>query len=72
MKTKYNWLGVPKEVKFIATDKNAGCAFGYYNKPEMCDIMEIWKADNVSNYLSLSIPKYKGNWQDSLEERPNE
>lgn len=70
MKTKYDWSGVSYGIDWIATDRHAGCAFGYYSKPEMCSVMEIWKADNVSDYLSLGIPKYQGNWQDSLEERP--
>lgn len=36
---KYDWSNVPKEVRFIATDKD-GVANGFTTKPKPCDEYE--------------------------------
>lgn len=70
MKTKYDWSDVPLKVNWIATDSN-GNVFGYDIKPKM---MEYGNFMHVSDFLyfpkSNWISPYKGNWMDSLEERP--
>lgn len=71
---KYDWSNVPKEVRFIATDKD-GVANGFTTEPKPCDEYEMWLTDN-EDYIGLSTEYLdvfdKNNWLDSLEERPNE
>lgn len=60
---KYDWSNVPSHIMWIAKDAD-GYAFGYMNKPYnggWC-----WYAQNPE-YIKQT---FKGNWQDSLEERP--
>lgn len=66
--SKYDWSGVPKEVKFIATDSYSGKAWGYLSKPRLGRVSFI---EHVSEFpIYVGVEPYKGNWQDSLEERP--
>lgn len=70
MKTKYDWSGVVKEVKWIATDKDR-CKSLHIEKPK--PKMNSWEDDTHKGYYAIKLPQhneYKGNWQDSLEERP--
>jgi hypothetical protein len=73
MKTKYDWSNVPDEVKWIATDSNMRTAGGYTRKPKM--LTDFWcLADSTltqgTSYIVVPCEPYQGNWQDSLEERP--
>ena len=74
MKTKYDWSNVPKEVKWIATDKDSW-AFGWTEKPISGGIG--WNSPSglgFCDYFSLSPIENKLDcyWQDSLEERPHD
>lgn len=65
--TKYDWSSVPKEVKWIATDNN-GFKSGFTDKPFCESDYGFW--DNGLPSLAMHDSEFKGNWQDSLEERP--
>lgn len=77
--SKYDWSNVPKEVKWIATDAD-GMVCGFSEKPikKVNSLYEFWAGDeydaglNVVNGVSDFVESYHGNWQDSLEKRPNE
>lgn len=71
MKTKYDWSNIPKEVKWIATDKN-GEAWFWETKPEIYCNGWLTGEPNAIDFIDKSDNPYKGNWRDSLEERPNE
>lgn len=76
---KYDWSNVPKKVKWISTDAD-GMVCGFSEKPIkiLNSLYEFWAGDeddaglNVISGVSNFVESYKGNWQDSLEERPNE
>ena len=68
--SKYDWTNVPNEVEWIATDSN-GLVFGYDVKP----IQKEWgKFIHHSDFIYFPhkkwIEPFKGDWRDSLEERP--
>lgn len=69
--SKYDWSNVPKEVKWIATDSD-GYAWHWHTKPEIDDNEWITGKSYVGDFISVDDNPFKGNWQDSLEERPNE
>lgn len=75
MKTKYDWSGVELRVKWIATDAD-GNMWKYeekHGKPFPYDGDKVWTCGG--NYLIhqfVGVSNFEGNWQDSLEERPNE
>lgn len=73
MKTKYDWSGVPEEVKWIATDGYSGWAWGYCKEAPYIDV-DMWnsKHEYVDVEKLYDVCPYQGNWQDSLEERPSE
>lgn len=66
---KYDWSKVPKEVKWIATD-DRGFKSGFTEKPKCKFYYGFW--DNGLSSLNMYQSEFQGNWQDSLEERPNE
>lgn len=70
--TKYNWSNVPKEVKWLAVDKGEDFAYGFKVKPFM--EYGMWSVKNLENNVVDGVTNlclvFKGNWQDSLEERP--
>lgn len=68
MKTKYDWSGVPLEYNWIATDLD-GVANAFYNKPNN-ENHDMWF--DGDDYFQIGTSSFKGNWQDSLEERPND
>ena len=71
MKTKYDWKCVDPDVKFIETD-SIGNVTGWIEKPmeiDHCFFRLDWKT--TSRVIKFLSP-FKGDWQDSLEERPNE
>ena len=67
MKTKYDWCGVPTWVNWIFVD-NDGDMFGCDNKP--CTL-DGFHGNYDDNWVHLGDGD-RDNWQDSLEERPNE
>lgn len=72
METKYDWSGVPSEVKWIATDED-GVKNGFMKKPIICNNHKMWfeNKDWTGDYVQLDFrPICDDNWQDSLEERP--
>lgn len=67
---KYDWSNVPKEVKWIATDED-GSVCGYSAKPQR--FSNTWNTHYTGNFVAHSFTNpFKWNWQDSLEERPND
>ena len=72
--SKYDWSNVPKEVKFIATDKD-GVANGFTKEPKPYTGYGMWLTEDY-DYVSLSVEYLdvfdKTVWEHSLEERPNE
>lgn len=67
MKTKYDWSNAPKEVKWIAID-DLGFQSGFTDEPKMELKYGFW--DNGLPSYRMGYSEFKGNWQDSLEERP--
>ena len=70
MKTKYDWSGVPSEVKWIATDAD-GNMWKYeekHGKPFIYDYEEVLICDgNHLIHQFVGVSGFKGNWKDSLE-----
>lgn len=60
--SKYDWTNVPGYIEFITTCKD-GTVKGYC-KPIQRG--ETW----CSSYTINGVPPYRGDWKDSLEERP--
>lgn len=71
--TKYDWSGVPSIVKFIATDED-GIVVGYTGKPKIYGDSNMWLCGECGDSVRVmnTVLSHQGNWQDSLEERPNE
>lgn len=71
--TKYDWSNVPKEVKWIATDVD-GITSGWKEKPKYKQIYGTWDRSDWSkaNLGFIKVLAFRGNWQDSLEERPHD
>ena len=78
MKTKYDWSNVDKNVKFIAVDAD-GVIGGYSERPYK-NKGAVWLCNesHPDSWVCNMYPfeYYPNNncpdWQDSLEERPNE
>ena len=69
MKTKYDWSGVPERIKFLAFDPSCGVR-GFVEKPKIrCD---FWIDEICPYFFESNMCAPSGNWQDSLEERPND
>ncbi|EOR08642.1 hypothetical protein F896_01168 [Acinetobacter genomosp. 15BJ] len=74
-KSKYNWSIIPEHVQFMATDED-GMACGWLVKPQIMGdawrhqshLSAFFNIDRRSNYLN----HYRGDWKDSLEQRPEE
>ena len=68
--SKYDWTNVPDEANWIATD-SSGSVFGYDVEPEY---KEWGKFMHCTDFLYFPhknrIEPFKGDWRDSLEERP--
>ena len=68
--SKYDWMNVPSWVNWIATD-SSGSVFGYDVEPEY---KEWGKFIHCTDFLYFPhknwIEPFKGDWRDSLEERP--
>lgn len=72
-KTRYDWSKIPDHVNWVATNE-AGFAWGYEGKP-LCGWLHtgFWYCGGKTTlvYWPDENP-YKGKWQDSLEQRPQE
>lgn len=66
---KYDWSNVPKEVKWIATDFYGGI-LGFEEKPKIFKYAGWGHLGETPFHVIKQT--FKGNWQDSLEERPND
>ncbi|EMA4466160.1 hypothetical protein ACITSI_000372 [Acinetobacter baumannii] len=70
-KTKYDWSKIPDDVNWVATNEN-GFAWGYEGKPVSGWLHSgFWYlgGDKGLVYWPDENP-YKGEWQESLEKRP--
>lgn len=67
--TKYDWSNVPSHIMWIATDNN-GFKSGFTDDPVCESEYGFW--DNGLPSLPMHDSEFQGNWQDSLEERPND
>lgn len=65
---KYNWSNVPQWVNYIFTDKD-GDRFGCDNKPDNAE--GFHGSPHLDNWIYLGNSPIE-DWQESLEERPNE
>lgn len=75
--SKYDWSNVPKEVRWIATDEDyMVCGFSERPIKIKNSLYNFWAGSeddaglNVVGGVSYFVKPFKGNWQDSLEERP--
>lgn len=66
MKNKYNWSDIPAHLIWMATDLN-GFKHGYSEEPICKDHLDFWDGDDCTQ---LGFSEFKGDWKDSLEERP--
>ena len=67
--SKYDWTNVPKEVEWIATDSN-GVWCEYTREPKLSRYgWSVSHGDNIFKIYQGGSP-FKGDWRDSLEERP--
>jgi hypothetical protein len=67
---KYDWSNVPKWCGYIAKHKN-GRYYGFDQKPFIG--IHGWTMNPMDECRELKIKSiFQGNWQDSLEERPND
>ena len=72
--SKYDWTNVPEIDNWIATDA-CGNAFGWRTKPYIEDGELEWNTCESyigNHFISAKNNPFKGDWRDSLEERPNE
>ena len=69
MKSKYDWPSVPKWVKFLAKLKNGEC-YGFDYKPFIS--VNGWTMEYFGHCEKVKVKvRFKGDWEDSLESRPN-
>lgn len=71
--SKYDWSGVPSWVNWLATEKvhDKYITWGYFLKPKM--LGGIWSdIESGGNPKLIGYDLFKGDWKDSLEERPND
>ena len=69
---KYDWTNVPKDENWIATDED-GNAFGWVTEPYIEDGEPEWNTCESyigNHFISAENNPFKGDWRDSLEERP--
>lgn len=72
---KYNWSLIPEHVKYMATDED-GMACGWLAEPQIMGnawrhqshLSAFFNINSRNNYLN----HYRGDWKDSLEQRPHE
>lgn len=68
-KWKFDWALVPSRFRWAAMD-SSGFWYGYERKPVTCHD-EAW-GNGTEGWGSLTylLPKYPGDWRDSLQKRP--
>ena len=75
MKTKYDWSKVPSDVMYLATNQNGKVSGFVRNVKTPVEIQGLWYGSDYytgePKYYNLNIGSFE-DWQDSLEERPNE
>lgn len=75
VKTKYNWTLIPEHVVFMATDED-GTACGWLVEPKISG--DAWRhQSHLSAYFYINrrnnrLNHFQGDWQESLEKRPEE
>lgn len=71
--SKYNWSDVPLNTKYIATDAD-GYAHGWSgNEPKPDEDDNGWNGSESEVTMFMINPShnpFKGDWRDSLEQRP--
>ena len=67
--SKYDWSNVPKDVKYLAKDSDFSFAFGFSEKPTKVRVG--WIGGVVDGCLDLRLTCSE-DWENSLEERPND
>lgn len=65
--SKYDWADAQKEARFIFTDQD-GCVFESNFEPALND--DGWRGTGLSSWWFSECNPFKGNWRESLEERP--
>lgn len=71
--SKYDWTGVPKHIKWIATDGYSNWAWGYVEQEPFID-EDLWR--NNIDEIPIDVEElygvapFKGDWRESLEKRP--
>ena len=71
--SKYDWTSVPKDVNWIATDedRNSWLFPVECSKPFIGgEDDDAWVCDEEFTLEHHGYNVFKGNWRDSLEERP--
>lgn len=69
MKTKYDWVSVNSDINYIFTDQD-GDVFESDFKP--LNVGTGWRGTGYCSWQFSMCEPFKGDWKDSLEERPNE
>ena len=65
--SKYDWSNVPKEVQWIAMDGDTE-TWGYLSEPEKGFFSHYVNNEVYMHFIGYEV--FKGDWRDSLEERP--
>lgn len=74
-KHKYNWSLIPEHVQFMATDAD-GVACGWLVEPKIMG--DAWRnQSHLSAFFNINsrnnyLNHFRGDWKDSLEQRPHE
>ena len=68
MKTRYNWVNIPRQIQYIAVDRSGKC-YGYVTKPTIRPKSVCWQPFNDEEVIFLGDVSYN-NWRNSLEQRP--
>ena len=69
--TKFvDWSKAPEEANYWTHDEDANRADWWKNKPELHESGRYWDFGGLID--SAPTFDFKGNWQDSLEERPHD
>lgn len=72
--TKYDWSGVPEQVNVITTDGFGKKEYWWMWQGALPKLGSNGWYDQYRGRCINSFPKseFKGNWKDSLEERPHD
>ncbi len=69
---KYDWMYIPLEIKWVSTDSD-GWKYYHTEKPYIDEDCFVSEENNYDGYVECLEPRnneYKGDWKESLEERP--